>query len=298
MTTLLCLGLGYCARHYVAEFGTRFDRIVGTSRAPKPAGKVEMIAFDGSTPSAELLAAVASTTHVLVSAAPDDSGDPILSTLGSEIVSARRLSRIVYLSSLGVYGDHGGAWVTETAKTIPAHERGGARMRVEQAWQTLGRECDIAVAVLRLAGIYGPGQNAFTRLKAGRAHRVIKPGHVFNRIHVADIAQAIDMAFALAANGVFNIADDEPSPYSDQVLLAAKLLNMPPPKEISMEEASNVMTPFALSFYDSCLRAKNDKMKRSLGVKLRYPSYREGLKALFETGYEARDPLADESKPG
>lgn len=296
MTTLLCLGLGYCARHYVAEFGSRFDRIIGTSREPKPAGKVEMLAFDGVTPSSELLAAVAATTHVLVSAAPDDSGDPMLSVLGSEIVSSRRLSRIVYLSSLGVYGDHNGAWVTETARTIPAHERGGARLRVEQAWQTLGHENNIAVAVLRLAGIYGPGQNAFTRLKAGRAHRVIKPGHVFNRVHVADIAQAIDMAFALAANGVFNIADDEPSPYSDQVLLAAKLLGVPPPKEISMEEASKVMTPFALSFYAGCVRAKNDRMKRTLGVKLRYPSYREGLKALFESGYEARDPLAEPTR--
>ena len=292
MPMLLCLGLGYCARHYVAEFGARFDRMIGTSRTPKPAGKVDMLAFDGTTPSQDVLAAVELATHLLISAGPSDDGDPILASLGSEIATAPKLSRIVYLSSLGVYGDHDGAWVDEASATIPAHDRGGARLRVEQAWQRLGRERSTPVAVLRLAGIYGPGQNAFTRLLAGRAHRVAKPGHVFNRIHVSDIAQAIDAAFALAADGVFNVTDDEPAAYSDQVLVAAKLLGIEPPKELSMAEAREVMTPFALSFYSGCVRVKNDKLKRELGVRLRYPTYREGMRALFEEGYEARDPLS------
>ena len=291
MATLACLGLGYCARFYVAEFGARFERIVGTSRNPRPAGRVDMLAFDAAMPSDKVHAAVASVTHLLLSATPGETGDPIFNALESDIASAPKLESIVYLSSLGVYGDHGGAWVDEAATTIPAHARGGARLRAEEAWQALGRTRCVPVAVLRLAGIYGPGQNAFTRLLAGRAHRVTKPGHVFNRIHVADIAQAIDAAFARKADGIFNVTDDEPAPYSDQVLMAAKLLGIEAPPELPMEEAQKILTPMALSFYAGCVRVKNDKLKNVLGVTLRYPTYREGLHALFETGYEARDPL-------
>jgi nucleoside-diphosphate-sugar epimerase len=292
MSTLLCLGLGYCARFYVAEFGARFDRIIGTSRTPKPAGRVETLAFDAASPTEAVRAAVAEATHLLISATPSEAGDPIAAALGSEIAAALKLESIVYLSSLGVYGDHDGAWVDETATTIPAHARGGFRLRAEQEWQALGRQRGVPVAVLRLAGIYGPGQNVFTRLLAKRAHRVAKPGHVFNRIHVADIAQAIDAAFARKADGVFNVTDDEPAPYSDQVLLAAKLLGIDPPKELSMEQARQILTPMALSFYSGCVRVRNGKLKRELGVTLRYPTYREGLRALSDEGYEARDPLA------
>jgi nucleoside-diphosphate-sugar epimerase len=291
MPTLLCLGLGYCARFTVAEFGSRFDRVIGTSRTPKPAGAVEMLAFDAASPSDDVRAAVATATHLLISASPSDVGDPILAALADEIARSPALQSIVYLSSLGVYGDHNGAWVDETAATIPAHTRGGARLNAEQAWQALGRTRDVPVAVLRLAGIYGPGQNVFTRLLAGRAHRVAKPGHVFNRIHVSDIAQAIDAAFARNADGVFNVTDDEPAAYSDQVLLAAKLLGIDPPQELSMEDARAILTPMALSFYAGCVRVRNDKLKAALGVRLRYPTYREGLRALFEGGYEACDPL-------
>lgn len=292
MPTLLCLGLGYCARYYVAEFGPRFERIVGTSRTPKPAGTVEMLAFDGVSPPDDLRAGIKAATHLLISAGATEAGDPILAALTDDLMRSENLRHIVYLSSLGVYGDHGGAWVDETAPTIPAHARGGARLRAEQAWQAFGRKRGVPVAILRLAGIYGPGQNAFTRLLAGRAHRVAKPGHVFNRIHVCDIAQAIDAAFAQQADGVFNITDNEPAAYADQVLLAAKLLGTEPPQELSMEEARQILTPMALSFYDGCVRVKNDKLKNELGVTLRYPTYREGLHALFEHGYEARDPLA------
>jgi nucleoside-diphosphate-sugar epimerase len=292
MATLLCLGLGYCARTYVAEFGSRFERIVGTSRAPKPARDVTMLAFDAAAPSAAVRAAAAAATHLLISAGPTEAGDPIFAALKDDIAAAPDLRSIVYLSSLGVYGDHAGAWVDETATTIPAHARGGARPMAEQAWQALGSERGVPVAVLRLAGIYGPGQNAFTRLLAGRAHRVAKPGHVFNRIHVADIAQAIDAAFSQRADGIFNVTDDEPAAYSDQVLMAARLLDVDPPKELSMDEARQILSPMALSFYAGCVRVRNDRLKTTLGVRLRYPTYREGLRALFDGGYEARDPLA------
>ena len=292
MPTLLCLGLGYCARFYAAEFGARYERIIGTSRTPKPAGPVEMLAFDAAAPSGKVRSAVTAATQLLLSATPSETGDPIFNGLENAIASAPKLESIVYLSSLGVYGDHDGAWVDETATTIPAHARGGARLRAENAWQALGKKRGVPVVVLRLAGIYGPGQNVFTRLLAGRAHRVAKPGHVFNRIHVYDIAQAIDAAFARKADGVFNVTDDEPAAYSDQVLMAARLLGIDPPKELSMEEARDILTPMALSFYNGCVRVKNGKLKNELGVALRYPTYREGLRALFEGGYEARDPLA------
>jgi nucleoside-diphosphate-sugar epimerase len=242
-------------------------------------------------------AAVAAATHLLISAAPGEAGDPILAALQREIASANGLRQIVYLSSLGVYGDHAGAWIDETAATIPAHARGGARLRAEQAWQQLGSDRDIPICVLRLAGIYGPGQNVFTRLLAGRAHRVAKPGHVFNRIHVADIAQAIDAAFARGVGGIVNVTDDEPAPYADQVLMAARLLGMPPPPELSMDEARALLSPMALSFYAGCARVRNERLKSMLGVQLRYPTYREGLQALFAGGYGERDPLAGQTRP-
>jgi nucleoside-diphosphate-sugar epimerase len=292
MATLLCLGLGYCARFYVAEFGTRFEHVIGTSRTPKPAGRIEMLAFDAAAPTDAVRAAVAAATHLLISATPSETGDPIAAALGGDIAAAPKLAAIIYLSSLGVYGDHGGAWIDETATTIPAHARGGARLKAEQAWQALAAKRGVPVALLRLAGIYGPGQNIFTRLVAGRAHRVAKPGQVFNRIHVADIAQAIDAAFALKADGLFNVTDDEPAPPSDQIMMAAQLLGIEPPKELSMTEAREVLTPMALSFYAGCARVKNDRLKTELGVKLRYPTYREGLRTLFADGYGARDPLA------
>jgi nucleoside-diphosphate-sugar epimerase len=281
MTTLICIGLGYCARHYVAEFGSRFSRVIGTSRSADSGGTAaQMLAFDGVQPSQELRAAIAATDHLLISAAPGETGDPVLAALRTDIAAAPKLRSIVYLSSLGVYGDHGGAWIDESTPTIPKHDRGAARVDAEHAWQELGRSRDTHVAMLRLAGIYGPGQNAFTRLQEGRAHRIDKPGHVFNRIHVADIAQAIDAAVARRFDGVVNVTDDEPAPGSDPIVLAATLLGVEPPPMLSFEEAQRTLSPMALSFYQGCARVRNDRLKRELGVTLRYPTYREGLQAL------------------
>jgi nucleoside-diphosphate-sugar epimerase len=155
-------------------------------------------------------------------------------------------------------------------------------LAAEQAWQQFGAREDVPIAVLRLAGIYGPGQNALVAVARGKARRIIKPGQIFNRIHVADIAQAIDAAFARPANGVFNVADDEPAPPADPIVFAAKLLGCEPPPEIAFDEAAPSMSPMALSFWQECRRVRNDKLKRELGVTLRYPSYREGLTALLE----------------
>ena len=289
MTALVCLGLGYCARFYVAEFGTRFDRVIGTSRSPdKQAGApIEVLIFDGIRPSPQLREAISGASALLISAAPGDAGDPVLAALTDDIAKASKLQSIVYLSSLGVYGDHGGAWIDETAATIPPHSRGAARVDAELAWQALGRQRRTPVAILRLGGIYGPGQNAFVRLVAGRAHRIDKPGHGSNRIHVADIAQAIDAAFARRFDGTVNVTDDAPAPPGDQIEFAAKLLGIAPPPLLSLDEAKRTLSPFLMSFYDGCARVRNDKLKNVLGVTLRYPDYRAGLQALLDDGFAA-----------
>jgi nucleoside-diphosphate-sugar epimerase len=292
MSTLVCVGLGYCARHYVAEFGDHFTRIIGTTRSADKAealsscrfGKhaVEMLVFDGQSVSPDVASAVRNADALLISAAPTEHGDPVLAALGDELKHTAALKSVVFLSSTGVYPDTGGDWVDETTPVHP-HRRSD-RIDAEQAWLAFGRQQGVAVAVLRLGGIYGPGQNAFTRLLAGRAYRIAKPGHVSNRIHVVDIAQAIDAAFARRADGIFNIVDDEPAPPSDQITFAAELLGIDPPPEIPFAEAQKTMPPFVLSFYSGCARVRNDKLKSGLGITLRYPNYRAGLRALFDAG--------------
>lgn len=333
-TTLICLGFGYCAAHYVGEFGARFDRIVGTTRDPTrataalslsahsraasracptraPKGDpraspgshgnpgpqalqpeepgpgfrgdertVDVLLFDGRTASPDLLGAIADADAALISAAPDERGDPVLTVLSEAFVNAPRLASIVYLSTVGVYGDHGGAWIDEQTPAQPIGARGRERVAAENAWRALGERRDIPVAILRLSGIYGPGQNALASVRAGRARRIAKPGQVFNRIHVGDIAQAIDAAFRTKADGIFNLADDEPTAPGDPIVFAADLLGVPPPPEIAFSDAQKTMTPLAKSFYGESKRVRNDKLKRELGVTLRYPTYREGLTAL------------------
>jgi nucleoside-diphosphate-sugar epimerase len=299
MPTLVCLGLGYCARHYVTEFGQRFDRIIGTTRsademaalaARRFGGRaVEMHLFDGKTASPEVRAAIAAAEALLISAAPADGVDPVLAVLEADILRADALRTIVFLSTLGVYADSNGAWIDESAEVIPdLARRGSARRKAEMAWQALGARRKLPVAVLRLGGIYGPGQNAMIRLQRGAAHRIAKPGHVSNRVHVFDVAQAIDAAFERGIDGIVNVVDDEPTSPSEHIAFAAALMGIEPPPEIPFAEAHKVMTPFALSFYEGCIRARNDKLKHTLGVTLRYPTFREGLRALHDAG----DPVA------
>ena len=295
MTTLVCLGLGYCARHYVSEFGARFHRVVGTARNADRAAAlardrlggrpVEMLPFDGTSSSRALRAAILAADALLVSAAPADGRDPVLAVLEPDIAQAPRLKSVVYLSSLGVYGDSGGAWIDETTPTIPAlARRGEPRIKAELDWQALGSRRRLPVAIFRLGGIYGPGRNGMVRLLRGNAQRIAKSGHVSNRIHVYDIAQAIDAAFARCAAGVFNVVDDEPASPSDQIAFAADLIGIEPPPEIPYEAAGKSVSAMALSFYDGCIRARNDKLKALLGVELRYPTYRDGLRALHAAG--------------
>lgn len=299
MATLFCFGLGYSAQHFIAEFGGRFDRIAGTAttreKAAAMAGagvvghKVEAFVFDGADAAPEVTAAVMDAGALLVSVPPGER-DPVLAHFAGTIAGAPQLQAIVYLSTVGVYGDHGGAWVDESTPAAPVSLRSRERLAAEQDWTALGARAGRPVAILRLSGIYGPGQNALLQVARGSAKRIDKPGQVFNRIHVADIALAIDAAFARRANDVFNVTDDEPTPQGVPIAFAAQLLGVAPPPEIPFAEAAKTMSPMGLSFYDESKRVRNDRLKRELGVPLGYPTYREGLRALFAAGEGRSEP--------
>jgi nucleoside-diphosphate-sugar epimerase len=294
VTTLVCLGFGYSAQHYVALHGKRFDRIIGTTRSEANAKAlgaqhfggtaVEMLAFDGATASPTLARVLSEATVLLDSISPDQGVDPVLARLRGAVAAAPWLESIVYLSTIAVYGNHDGQWIDETTPLTPALTRARDRIEAERAWQSLADARRIPVAIIRIAGIYGPGSNALETVRSGRARRIVKPGQVFNRIHVGDLAQiidkAIDAALTRRIGGVFNAADDEPTAPGDPIVFAAILLGLTPPAEILFEEARKTMTPFAISFYGESKRVRNDLIKSALGVVLRYPTYREGLRAL------------------
>jgi nucleoside-diphosphate-sugar epimerase len=289
MTTLICFGLGYSARHYLGQCGDCFARIVGTVRSAERAALLNAqfgdrrraFAFDGCFPTPEVKSAIAQADAALVSIPQTRSGDPVLAAFGDALTDAAHLRTIVYLSTVGVYGDHSGAWVDEQTPARLDMARSRERLSAERAWQDFGARSGVAVAILRLAGIYGPDRNALVQVARGDARRIVKPGQVFNCIHVEDIAQAIDAALTQRASGIFNVADDEPCPPGDPLIFAAQLLGRAPPPEISFAEAAPTMSPLALSFWRDCRRVRNDKLKRALGVRLRYPTYREGLRALL-----------------
>jgi dTDP-4-dehydrorhamnose reductase len=293
MATLFCFGLGYSASHYIHAFGGGFDRIAGTVTTREKAAAiaasgigghtVETFVFDGGDAPPEITAALMDAAALLISV-PPDADDPVLRHFSGTIAGAPQLQSVVYLSTVGVYGDHGGAWVDEATPATPISERSRARLAAEQAWQALGLRAGKPVATLRLSGIYGPGQNALIQVARGSAKRIDRPGQVFNRVHVADIAQAIDASITQRADGVLNVTDDEPTPQGVPVAFAAQLLGVAPPPETPFAEAAKTMSQMALSFYAESKRVRNDKLERELGVQLRYPSYREGLRALFDSG--------------
>jgi nucleoside-diphosphate-sugar epimerase len=288
MSTLICFGLGYSAEHFIGMFGDGYARIIGTVRGAERAallnarfgGRLRTFAFDGVFATPEVKRTFGETELALVSIPQTEKGDPVLAAFGEALAHAPRLRSIVYLSTVGVYGDHGGAWVDEETPPRPDAARGRDRLAAEQAWQKFGAHRGMAVAILRLAGIYGPERNALVQIARGDARRIVKPGQVFNRVHVDDIAQAIDAAFTQRASGIFNVADDEPTPPGEPLAFAAQLLGRDPPPEVSFEAAAPSMSPLALSFWQECRRVKNDKLKHKLGVSLLYPTYREGLRAL------------------
>lgn len=283
MNHLFCFGMGFSARSLAAQLAASGWRVTGTSRSAAGASAIAAsghgaIVFDGPAPLPET--ALDGVTHLLVSAPPDAQGDPVLRQCTEQLARrARQFGWMAYLSTTGVYGDHGGGWVSEEAPLTPNTERGARRAAAEQAWLDLGARSGLPVHLFRLAGIYGPGRNALVSLRDGSAQRIVKPGQVFSRIHVDDIAATLVASIARPNPGrAYNVCDDEPCPPQDVILFAAQLLGLPPPPEIAFDDAA--LSPMARSFYADSKRVSNARIKSELGVRLAYPTYREGLRAL------------------
>ncbi len=286
MNRLFVFGLGYSAPAVGALLRQKGWEISGTVRSP---AKFEALKSQGLAPllfgdADGIGRALEAATHCLVSVPPGEAGDPVLAAYGQALKAAPLLRWTGYLSTIGVYGGLDGAWADEDTPAQPETGRGAARLEAEVAWAAFCRERGVALDIFRLSGIYGPGRSPLGRIRAGNARRIVKQGQVFNRIHVDDIAQTVAAAMMQERRGpgtrLFNVADDEPAPPQDVILYAAELIGAPPPPEIPFESAN--LSPMARSFYTGNKRMRNDKIKRELGVVLRYPTYREGLRALME----------------
>ncbi|WP_435165655.1 SDR family oxidoreductase [Falsirhodobacter sp. 1013] len=284
MPTLLSLGHGYSAQALARRLRAQGWRVIGTTRDPqKDLPDVERLVWPAPIPEG--------VTHLLASAAPDEGGDPFLAT-HADAIAALPLEWAGYLSTTGVYGDHAGGWVDEATPPSPTTRRGAWRLKAEQQWQACR-----PVHIFRLAGIYGPGRGPFEKVKDGTARRIIKPGQVFSRIHVEDIAQVLDASIRQPAPGIYNVCDDDPAPPEDVIAEAARLLGLPVPPAIPFEEAE--LTPMARSFYAESKRVRNDRIK-ALGVRLAFPDYRAGLADLLASATVTAKqtiPATDNSAP-
>ncbi|RUS59517.1 SDR family oxidoreductase [Pseudorhodobacter sp. E13] len=278
MKTLLSLGHGYSAQALARLLQPQGWHIIGTTRSTEGAVQlraqgVEALVWPG-TP-----LPLPRATHLLSSIAPDANGDPVLAEHAKEIAQTA-FEWVGYLSTTGVYGDHQGGWVDETTPLTPGTKRGQQRVQAEAQWQALG----LPLHIFRLAGIYGPGRGPFAKVRDGSARRILKPGQVFSRIHVEDIAQILAASITRPDPGaIYNVCDDDPAPPEDVIAYAAELLGLPIPPAEDWDKAE--MTPMARSFYAESKRVRNDKLKSDLGITLIHPDYRAGLAALL-----AQDP--------
>lgn len=278
MPTLLSFGHGYTARALARLLLPRGWRIIGTSRSQEGVARLEDSGIEPRLwPGSDPLRALDEATHVLTSVAPGAEGDPVLNALGPAIAARRgRFDWVGYLSTTGVYGDHDGGWVDEETQLRPATTRGQHRVAAEAAWQQL----DLPIHIFRLAGIYGPGRGPFAKVRNGTARRIIKPGQVFSRIHVDDIAQVLTASIDRPNPGrAYNVCDNDPAPPQDVIAHAAELLGLPVPPAEDFDSAE--LSPMARSFYAESKKVRNDRIKDELGVDLLYPDYRSGLSALL-----------------
>ncbi len=284
---LFIFGFGFTSKAVATRLGKKFATISGTTRSAEKAAGLEAqnlrpVLFDGDTASPDLKQALQGATHLLVSIGPDKAGDPVLNAIGEYLTVCPNLEWIGYLSTVGVYGDHDGDWVDETTQCRPVSIRSVERVAAENAWLETGRRLDLPVAIFRLSGIYGPGRNTFVNIAKGNARRLVKPGQVFNRIHRDDIAQAVDLAIAACASGIFNITDDLPAPPQDVVTYAYQLMGKEPPEETDFATAD--LTPMARSFYGENKRVSNLKSREVLKMKYQWPDYETSLKRMWEEG--------------
>ena len=284
---VLILGAGYSGTTIAKALAPSAQSVTGTTRSPEKLTELEAagitpLLFDGTQISPELAGAMKEATHLVQSIAPGREGDPMFRAGTPPLEELLpKLQWVGYLSTIGVYGDHGGAWVTEETPVKPVSERSRERVEAEDAWLEYGARQGIPVAVLRLAGIYGPGRNAFRNLADGTARRVVKPNQVFNRIRVEDIAAAAAFLAAHGMGGIFNVTDDEPAAPQDVVTEAARLMGVEPPPEIPFETAD--MSPMARSFYGENKRVSNARLRQT-GFELAFPNYRVSLAQLWASG--------------
>ncbi|WP_422372050.1 SDR family oxidoreductase [Hoeflea sp.] len=260
----------------------------GTTRSHERFAKLEAagltpFVYQGGVPDGGLAAALAEVTHLVMSIAPDADGDPLLDALSADQLKkiAPQLEWVGYLSTVGVYGDHDGGWVDESTVCKPVSKRSIARVAAEKGWIDLAGQAGVPAAIVRLSGIYGPGRNALKTLESGKARRLIKPGQVFNRIHVADIGGATALLARERLGGIFNVTDDKPAPPQDVVEHAARLMGVEPPPETDFETAD--LSPMARSFYGENKRVSNARIKGA-GFSFAYPDYEAGLGALWSDG--------------
>jgi nucleoside-diphosphate-sugar epimerase len=280
---LFVFGLGYSARRLAHALIARGWSVAGTCRDPSDravlrADGIDAHVFERTRPLDP--SALASTTHLLSSVPPDEAGDPVIDCHSGDIARMRSLAWAGYLSTTGVYGDRGGARVGEADPPRPASARARRRVAAEEGWLGLHRTRGVPVHVFRLAGIYGPGRSTLDQVRAGTARRIVKPGHAFSRIHVDDIVNVLRASMARPDPGaVYNLCDDEAAPSADVVAHACALLGVAPPPEIPFATAT--LSELSRSFFAENRRVANDRIKRDLGVRLLYPSYREGLVAIL-----------------
>jgi nucleoside-diphosphate-sugar epimerase len=282
---LFCFGLGYSAQRLARQLNGEGWIVAGTVRSNEKRQAlldegIDAHVFDRGRPidgAADLLRDV---THVVSSVPPDDLGDPVLDHHLTELQHAESLAWIGYLSTTGVYGDRGGDWVDESSLRIPTQDRSRKRAMAEDSWLTLWERDGLPVHVFRLAGIYGPGRSAIDSLRNGTAKRIVKPGQMFSRIHVDDIAAVLIASMARPNPGAaYNVCDDNPAPPEDVIADAAKLLGIEPPPAVPYEKAN--LSEMARSFYADNKRVRNERIKNELGVRLKYPDYRTGLQAIL-----------------
>lgn len=284
---LFCFGMGYTAQALARQLAPSEWRIAGTTRdadarQAMAARGWEILTFTEGQPLANFESALAGTTHLLSSVPPGDATDPVIAAHGSELAALKGLRWVGYLSTTGVYGDRQGGEVDEWSDRIPASERGRRRVMAEDAWLDLWRTHGIPVHIFRLAGIYGPGRNALETVRQGRARRIRRPGQVFGRIHLDDIVQTLMASIECPNPGAaYNLSDDEPAPPDEVIAYACELLGVDPPPLQEFDEVKDSLSPMALSFYGESKRVSNRRIKEELGVQLKWPTYREGLKGLL-----------------
>jgi nucleoside-diphosphate-sugar epimerase len=277
---LFGFGLGYTATALATRLADRPDLVVaGTRRTVAATSRFATVAFRGDARTEAVVTHLADSSHVLVSIPPGDAGCPALHCFHGDLARLPKLRWVGYLSTIGVYGDAAGAWVDEATPVKPTSERAVRRAAAETSWLAFGQQTGVRVEVFRLPGIYGPGRSVLDALAAGTARRIIKPGQVFNRIHVADIAGALDAAMQRDTGfRIFNVTDDEPGPPEDVVAFGAALLGVPTPPDVAFADAH--LSPMGASFYSEVKRVRNQRLKTALGFRLQYPTYRDGLRAI------------------